>query len=126
MYYDAIIKVKDAQMARKETVLLPYSRLNHAVLRTLADRRFIKDVQKKTIGRRQMLEVRLSYKEGKPHIEGVKIVSKPGRRVYRSYAELKPVRQGFGLAVLSTSKGVMSNGEAYKQKIGGEYLFEVW
>ena len=126
MYYDAIIKVKNAQMARKETVLVPYSRLNQAVLKTLADRRFVKDVQKKAVGRRQMLEVRLKYEEGKPRIEGVKIVSKPGRRVYRPYGELRPVRQGFGIAVLSTSKGVMSNGEAYKQKIGGEYLFEVW
>jgi small subunit ribosomal protein S8 len=126
MYYNTIIKVKNAQMARKESVLVPYSRVDHAVLRALAEKHFIKDVQRKMIGRRSMLEVRLKYEGGKSCIEGVKIVSKPGRRVYRPYAELKPVRQGFGIAVLSTSKGVMSNVDARKQKVGGEYFFEVW
>lgn len=126
MYYDTIIKVKNAQMARKESVLVPYSRVDHAVLRALAEKRFVKDVQRKTVGRRNMLEVRLKYEGGKPRIEGVKIMSKPGRRVYRPYAELKPVRQGFGIAILSTSKGVMSNVEARKQNVGGEYFFEVW
>ncbi len=126
MYYDAIIKVKNAQMAGKESVLVPYSRMDYAIFRVLADRRFVKDVQRKTIGRRNMLEVKLKYESGKQKIEGVKIVSKPSRRMYKPYAELKPVRQGFGIAVLSTSEGIMSNGEAYKRKVGGEYLFEIW
>lgn len=126
MYYDAIIKVKNAQMARKESVFVPYSQMDHAVLRALAERRFIKEVQRKTIGRRNMIEVKLKYENGSPRIEGVKIVSKPSRRIYKPYAELKPVRQGFGIAILSTSKGVMTNGEAFKQKVGGEYLFEIW
>jgi small subunit ribosomal protein S8 len=126
MYYDTIIQLKNAQAARKESVLIPYSRMDHAVLKTLAGRHFIKEVQRKTIGRRSMLEAKLQYAGGAPRIEGVKIVSKPSRRVYRPYAELKPVRQGFGIAVLSTSKGVMSNSEARREKVGGEYLFEIW
>ncbi|MBI2623008.1 MAG: 30S ribosomal protein S8 [Candidatus Liptonbacteria bacterium] len=126
MYYDTIIKVKNAQMARKESLTVPYSRMDHAVLRALAEKRFVKEVQRKTVGRRSVLEVKLSYEGGKPRIEGVKIVSKPSRRMYRPSAELKPVRQGFGIAILSTSKGVMSNSEARKQKVGGEYLFEIW
>ncbi|MBM3257076.1 MAG: 30S ribosomal protein S8 [Candidatus Liptonbacteria bacterium] len=126
MYYDAIIKVKNAQMAGKEAVLVPYSQMDQAVLKVLADRRLIKEVQRKTIGRRNMLEVKLKYEAGKPRIEGVKIMSKPSRRLYKPYAELKPVRQGFGVAILSTSKGIMTNGEARKQKVGGEYLFEIW
>lgn len=113
-------------MAGKESVLVPYSRMDYAIFRVLADRRFVKDVQRKTIGRRNMLEVKLKYESGKQKIEGVKIVSKPSRRMYKPYAELKPVRQGFGIAVLSTSEGIMSNGEAYKRKVGGEYLFEIW
>lgn len=113
-------------MAGKEAVLVPYSQMDQAVLKVLADRRLIKEVQRKTIGRRNMLEVKLKYEAGKPRIEGVKIMSKPSRRLYKPYAELKPVRQGFGVAILSTSKGIMTNGEARKQKVGGEYLFEIW
>ncbi|MCR4328297.1 MAG: 30S ribosomal protein S8 [Patescibacteria group bacterium] len=126
MYHDTIIKIKNAQMARKESLLVPYSSMDYAVLQALVTRRFIKDAQRKMMGRRSMIEVVLKYDDGVPVIEGIKIVSKPSRRVYVPYTDLKSVRQGFGAAILSTSKGIMNNSEARKQKIGGEYLFEIW
>jgi small subunit ribosomal protein S8 len=68
----------------------------------------------------------LIYKKNQPAISQIKLISKPGRRIYRRYDDLRVVRQGFGLAILSTSRGLMTNKEARKNKIGGEYLFEIY
>ena len=126
MYYDILTQVKNAQAAKKESLLAPFSRADFAVLKVLAAARYIKDVQKKAIGRKSFLEVKLTYNDGAPRITTVKIVSKPGKRMYVSYSGLKPVRQGYGVGVISTSRGVMSVADAKKQKIGGEYLAQVW
>ena len=73
-----------------------------------------------------MIEVELIYPEGKPKIRGVKRVSKPSRRVYISYKDARPVKSGYGLAIITTPKGILTDSEARKEKVGGELLFNIW
>ncbi len=126
MYYDLLVKIKNAASARKKLVRVPYANLDFAVAKILASRGYLKDVKRKVIDKKGFMEIELLSPQSEGVIRGVKFVSKPSRRVYVGYRDLKPVRQGRGLAVISTSKGVMTNGEARKSKLGGEYLFEVW
>jgi small subunit ribosomal protein S8 len=126
MYYDLLPKIKNAAMARKESFTVPHSKMDAAVLKILCDNKIIKDVKKKTIGKRNLLEIRVAYQGGDPVITDFKLISKPSRHIYKSYADIYPVRQGKGFGVISTSRGIMSNRDARKNKVGGEYLFEVW
>jgi len=98
-----------------------------AIVEKLKDAGFVKAVEKKGKKVKKVLDVALKYDEaGQPQIQGVRRISKPGRRMYRSVREIVPVRYGHGALVLSTPKGVMTDTEARKAKIGGEALFEIW
>lgn len=123
--HDLIIQIKNAYMSGKGTVDVSYSKYKEAVLNKLQQLGYIKayEVQGDAIKR---IHVELLYNEGVPTVTGVKLFSKPGRRYYISYTNLKPVLGGLGNSVLSTSKGIMTNKEARKQKVGGELLFEIW
>ena len=109
-------------MSRKGAIVIPFSKINQEILKKLKEIGFISSFKKEE---RNIL-VELLYKEKKPSLTDVKIFSKPGRRYYVSYKELKPVLGGFGQSILSTPKGILTNREARKQKIGGELLFELW
>jgi|SRR6266481_4298915 len=126
MYYNILSELKNAVRAQKERVTFPFSKMDHAVLAALKEGGYIKSVEKEVSGRRNLLVVRLSYKGIEGAINDFKLISKPSRHFYVDYRTLRPVKQGHGMAVLSTSKGVMTAREARKQKVGGEYLFEVW
>jgi len=126
MYINSLIQIKNAQAAKQESVKLPFSNMDLAVLEILEKNKFVESVAKKGRMPKRIIEVRLKYKDGQGAIRGLKFHSKPSRRLYAGYAEIKPVRQGFGLTVLSTSKGIMSGKEARKQKVGGQLLFEIW
>ena len=127
MYTDLLIRIKNAQAVKKESVKIPYSAMDRAVLSVLKKGGFINDFT--TIGRvpNKILEVDLKYKEdGKGIVSGVKILSKPSRHLYSSYDKIYPIRQGYGLMVVSTSKGIIDGRSARKIKLGGELLFEIW
>ena len=126
MYYSILAKIKNAERARKETFQTPFSNFDNAVAKVLEEKGFIAGAEKRTVGKKFFLEITLKYKKGEPAMTDFKIMSKPSRRFYKGYRELKPVRQNYGIAVISTPSGVMSNKEAGKKKLGGEYLFEVW
>lgn len=126
MYYDLLAKIKNAQQVRKETLLTPFSKLDFAVAKILVQAGYLKDAQRRTMGHKNFLEVKLSYKGSQPALSDFRIKSKSSRRLYIGYRSLRSVKQGYGLAVLSTPKGALSNTEARKSKVGGEYLFEVW
>jgi small subunit ribosomal protein S8 len=126
MYYDLLAKIKNAQRAKKEIMLTPFSKGDFAVAEVLVSRKFLKSAERRTIGKRQYLEVRLSYKENRPGMTDFKVMSKPSRRLYIGYRELKPIKQNYGMSVLSTPDGILSNRDARKKKVGGEYLFEIW
>ena len=126
MYYDLLAKLKNATMAKKERIIVPFSKMDEAVLKTLVENGYIKSADMEVIEERKVIVVRLAYKNTATAVNDFKLVSKPSRRFYFDYRSLRPVKQGYGVAVLSTSKGIMTNKEAKKNKIGGEYLFEIW
>jgi len=126
MYYDLLTKLKNAQHAKKESLTVPFSKMDFAVAKILAQAGFISDVQKKTVGRLDSMEIRLPRGRNARTITDFKLVSKPSRRIYIKSGELRLVKQGFGISVVSTSSGVMNNKDARKSKVGGEYLFEIW
>lgn len=127
-----IVKLKNAGLAGKASVSVPTSKFVLALLALLEKEGFIKSFSEKGLPGRQGekaegIEVTLAYDEDKkPKISFTERVSKLSRRVYKGARELRPVRSGFGISVLSTPKGVMSDREARKMKVGGEVLFKIW
>ena len=122
---DLVIRIKNGYMARKPVIESPHSKYKEAILKKLVSLKFIEDysIEGKI---KKNIKISLSYEEGNPAITDVKIYSKPGMRFYISYKNLKPVLSGFGYSVLSTSKGIMTDREAKKAKLGGELLFSFW
>ena len=124
---DFINQLKNAQMVHKSSVSLPYSMLKHAVADKLVAAGWIKSAAKKGKKAKKMLEVELSYDQnGAPRISHVERVSKPGRRLYGGAGELKSVQHGKGALIVSTPKGILTDDEARKEKVGGEMLFKIW
>ncbi len=124
---DFIVRLTNAGAIKKASVSVPFSSFKMAVAEKLKDAGFVADVEKKGKKVRKTLDVVLKYDDRGVHaISGVKRISKPGRRMYKSAHEIIPVRYGFGALVLSTPKGILTDKEARKQKVGGEALFEIW
>jgi small subunit ribosomal protein S8 len=124
---DFIVRLKNAGAIRAASVSVPYSSFKYAIAEKLKDAGYLGGVEKKGKKVHKMLDVVLKYNEdGNPVIQGVKRVSKPGRRMYKSAHEIISVRYGHGALVLSTPKGIKTDKEARKENIGGEALFEIW
>jgi len=126
MYTDLLTRIKNAQSARLETVKAPYSNMDMAVSELLAARGYIENVQKKGRLPKRVIEIKLKYTDAGGAITGIRFLSKPSRRRYFGWRDLRPVKQGYGLLIMSTPKGIMASTEAKKQKLGGEALFEIW
>jgi small subunit ribosomal protein S8 len=126
MYYNLLSQIKNNASAKKEAIYMPFSNFDFEVAKILEGAGFVEGVQKKTVGKKSTLEMKVKFIDGKPNFSDFKIVSKPSRRIYKSYRECRPVRQNYGIGVLSTSAGITTNKEARKKKVGGEYLFEIW
>lgn len=123
---DLLIRIKNAQSAGRETAEVPFSNVKLAIANILAANNFINKVGKKGIKNKEKLEIKLKYNQGIGALSGLKRVSRPGQRVYIPFLRLKAIKQGYGLAIISTSQGIMSDKEARKRKIGGEVLCEIW
>ena len=124
---DMLTRVRNAHHAGHEKVEIPASKLKMGVAKVLKKEGFIKNYKLIQDKKQGVLRVYLRYtEENKPIIRGLKKVSTPGRRVYAGYEEIPPVRSGFGVTILSTSKGVVSDRDARTQKVGGEVLCQVW
>jgi small subunit ribosomal protein S8 len=126
MYYDLLSKIKNASMAKKDNITVPYSKMDEAVLNVLSENGYIKGIAVDVSDKKKNIIVRCAYKGKKSAVNDFKIVSKPSRKSYIDYRSLRPIRQGYGISVLSTPNGIMSGKDARKNKIGGEYLFEIW
>ncbi len=113
-------------MARKDSLLVPFSDMDFSISKILANGGYVKEAQKKTISRKNFIEIKLDYNGRDPILKNFKIISRPSRHLYFGYRELKTVKHGYGLGVVSTPKGIMTVSEARHSKLGGEYLFEVW
>ena len=123
---DLITRIRNAQMRRRSTLTSPASALRARLLQVLKDEGYIRDFREIESEGRKELEVELKYYEGAPAIHQISRVSKPGRRVYSAIKDLRLVRNGLGISILSTPKGVMSDAAARTANVGGEILCEVY
>ena len=124
---DMIIRMKNAGDSKKESVTFPYSKVKLAILDVLLKEGFIKSFGKKGKKVVKFIEVGLIYDtEGRPRISGVDRISKSSKRVYMQAKDIRVVKNGYGLMVLSTPKGVVSGKFAKENNLGGEALFKVW
>lgn len=121
-----LVRIKNAQGAGHEMVEVPFSNVKLAVAKILEESGFVGKVEKKGIKAKEKLEITLKYDQGAGAILGIKRVSKPGQRSYAPSQKIRPVRQGYGLAIISTSQGIMSDKDAKKKRIGGEIMCEIW
>lgn len=123
---DFLTRLRNAQSARRETLVLPSSRMKFSIAKILEREGYLASVQEEADGPRKTLTVSLKY-DGKraPVIRTVRRISKPGLRVYRKANELPRVMSDLGIAIVSTSQGIMTNKEARKRKLGGEILCEI-
>lgn len=124
---DMLTRIRNGQRAGQATVSSPASKLRANVLAVLKREGFIRDFQVTDHdGGKSELAIELKYYEGEGVIRTIQRVSKPGRRVYSKIGDLKPVRNGLGIAILSTPSGVLSDHEARRQNVGGEVLCQVF
>ena len=124
---DMLTRIRNAQKAGHAEVRIPASKLKQKILYLLSDEGYLGKVRYETDKRQGMLVVELRYdKTNKGVIDGIRRVSRPGLRVYQPFEQIGQVRGGMGTSVLSTSRGLMTDREARKQRIGGEVLCEVW
>jgi small subunit ribosomal protein S8 len=124
---DLLTRIRNGLVARHSEVHIPHSRMKSRIAEILVDQGYLSDVEIVPAGVRSEIRVRLKYTPTRmPVINGLRRVSKPGLRVYRGRLDLPRVQAGLGIAILSTSKGVMTDREARRQKVGGEVLCEVW
>jgi len=123
---DMLNRIRNAQLAGREQVVIPFSNLKYEIAKILEREKLIEGVEKKGRKAKRFFEITLKYNDGVPAISGLKRVSKPGQRIYLPSYQLKPVKGGYGISIVSTPKGLMTNKEAKKQKIGGEVLCEIW
>lgn len=123
---DMLTSIRNAQAVLKETVKIPFSKLKFELAKVLEKNGFVKKVEKKGRGIKRVIEIKLKYEDKLPVISGLKKISKPGQRIYAGAKEIKPVRSGYGISIISTSKGLMTDKEVRKQNIGGEVICQVW
>lgn len=132
---DMLTRIKNAQAARKEEVAVPFSKVKFQIATILKNAGYLASVER--IARKahtaevEWINMGLRYDDrdglpGQGAIAGIRIISRPSRHMYAKASELRPVRSGFGSAIVSTSKGIMTSQDAKKASLGGEVMFEIW
>ena len=123
---DMLTRIRNAQAVGHTTVKIPFSKLKYNLAQLLAAEGFVKNAFHQGRKVNKVIEIELKYEDKLPAIKQIKRISKPGQRIYKSRDELKPIKHGYGIAVISTSQGLLTDKEAKKRKIGGEVLCEIW
>ena len=124
---DLLTRIRNAASAKHDTVEIPASNMKKAICQILVDEGYIKSFSVTEDGKQGIIKVVLKYGEGKtPVIKGLRRVSKPGLRIYSNVEELPKVMKGLGIAIISTSKGIMTDRAARKENVGGEVLAFIW
>ena len=123
---DMLTRIRNGQQAKKDSILTPASKLRAHVLDVLQREGYIRGYSEEELAGHKGLRIELKYFEGQPAIQHLARVSKPGRRVYSGATELPRIRNGLGTVIVSTPRGVLSDGEARDQNVGGEVLAEVF
>ncbi len=123
---DLLTRIRNAQQAHLDTVVSPSSRMKFAIAKIMEREGFVGTVTEVSEGPKKTISITLKYDGRQPVIRFIKRISTPGRRVYRGASELPRVLSDIGIAIISTSLGVMTNKEARKRKLGGEVLCEIY
>jgi len=124
---DMLTRVRNANTAKHDTVDIPASNMKKAIAQILVDEGFVKNYQVIDDGKQGVIRITLKYGENKAAvITGLRRVSKPGLRIYTSCEDMPKVMKGLGVAIVSTSKGVMTDKQARKENVGGEVLAFIW
>ena len=123
---DMLTRIRNAVMVGHESVLIPHSRVKVAIAKILKDENFIEGFEVVRSKPAQMIRVQLKYIDKQPAVVGLERVSRPGLRVYAGKGEIPRVYGGLGVAIMSTSQGMMTGKEAWRSKVGGEVLCYVW
>ena len=119
---DMLVSIKNGYMAKKPQVLVPFSKLKFEIAKVLEEAKFVSKIAK----RESQILIELSYDAGKPKITDIKKVSKLGLRIYEKAKNIKTIKGGRGIVIVSTSKGVMTGKVAKSKKLGGEVICRVW
>ena len=124
---DFLTRIRNANSAKHDTVDIPASNIKKAMAQILVDEGYVRHYSVKEDGKQGMITISLKYAEGRqPVIKGLKRVSKPGLRIYSGASELPKVMKGLGVAIVSTSKGIMTDRAARQENVGGEVLAFIW
>ncbi|MEY3386916.1 MAG: Ribosomal protein [Bacteroidota bacterium] len=123
---DFLTRIRNASSARHKSVDVPSSNLKIAIAEILKDQGYIQDYSKSEDGKQGVLSLKLRYFYGQPVIREIQRVSKPGRRIYAPVDRLPRVRNGLGIAIISTPRGVMTDKQARRENVGGEVLCTIW
>lgn len=134
---DMLTQIRNAQAVLHPTVDLPFSNLKYEIAKILEKEGFVEKVERRGRKAKKKIEITLKYESFReeisagdknkiPVISGLKIISKPGQRIYKGYHEIRRVKGGYGMGIISTSKGLMTDKEARRQKLGGEVICEIW
>ncbi len=124
---DMLNRIRNAQAVRHQTVKVPYSDLKQKLAEILTREGFFDKVEKRRKKTQKITEIYLKYSADKsPAISGLKRISKPSQRIYKKSKEIRKIRGGYGIAIVSTPQGLMTDKEARKKKVGGEILCEIW
>ncbi len=123
---DMLNQIRNAQAVSKETVDVPFSNLKYEIAKILKKEGFVDKIEKKGRKTKRTIEITLKYENKVPVISGFARISKPGQRIYFKAKKIKRVKDGYGIAIISTPKGLMTNKEARREKLGGEIIAEIW
>ncbi len=124
---DMLTRIRNAIMARHESVTIPSSKIKKEISRILKEEGYIEDFSIEEDGPKAFINIKLKYdKNGVPAIRGLERVSKPGRRIYSDVDNLPKVNGGLGIAIISTSRGVMVDRQSRKENVGGEVICYIW
>lgn len=123
---DMINRILNAQAVLHPTVSVPFSNFKYEIAKILEKEKFIDKTEEKGKKVKRVIEINLKYEDKTPAISGLKKVSRPGQRIYAETKEIKKVKGGYGMSIISTPKGLMTNKEARKKRLGGEIILEVW
>ncbi|MBZ9571849.1 30S ribosomal protein S8 [Patescibacteria group bacterium] len=123
---DMLNRIRNAQAVLHPTVNIPFSNLKYKIAKIFEKKGFIEKVERKGRKVRKFIEITLKYDDKTPAISGLRRISKPGQKIYLPFKKIKRVKGGYGIAIISTPEGLMTNKEARKRKLGGEVICEIW
>lgn len=123
---DMLTRIRNAQTAGHETLVVPASQVKYRIVEIMKQEGYLEDYERHDVPPQGTIDIRLKWHSGQPAIEGLRRVSRPGQRCYARVSEIPKVRNGLGIMIVSTSKGLMTDRAARKAGVGGELICSVW